>query len=223
MAPSRPYHVALSFAGEDRAYVAAVARELENMGIRVFYDAYEKARLWGANLYTLLADIYASQAYYAIVFISKHYVRKHWPRRERESMQARSLTEQYEYMLPVRFDKTTLPGLTPNIGYINAHSTHPRELALLTVQKLIDRGFLEDSLRENAFEAITAMNRVAEKVEYPMNSRTKPVSASTTNTKTQIAGATHHRRRQFLDSWIGKPHRIAIKKFSERPSFSQGI
>jgi hypothetical protein len=37
-----PYDVCLSFAGEDRAYVAKVAQRLKALGIRVFYDAFEE-------------------------------------------------------------------------------------------------------------------------------------------------------------------------------------
>lgn len=32
------YHVALSFAGEDRCYVDAVAAKLRDAGVKVFYD-----------------------------------------------------------------------------------------------------------------------------------------------------------------------------------------
>jgi hypothetical protein len=39
------YEVAISFAGEQRP--EAIASCLQNMGITVFYDGYEKANLWG--------------------------------------------------------------------------------------------------------------------------------------------------------------------------------
>jgi hypothetical protein len=44
------YDVALSFAGEDRQYVSDIADRLRNNGIRVFYDLYEQATLWGKDL-----------------------------------------------------------------------------------------------------------------------------------------------------------------------------
>ena len=45
---SKPdFHVALSFAGEDRRYVERVANALREMGLRVFYDKHEVASLWG--------------------------------------------------------------------------------------------------------------------------------------------------------------------------------
>ena len=47
------FEVALSFAGEDRSYVEAVASYLKDRGVRVFYDAYEKVDLWGKD-FTLI-------------------------------------------------------------------------------------------------------------------------------------------------------------------------
>lgn len=44
------YDVALSFAGEERPYVEAVADALRNAGVKVFYDDYEKVTLWGKDL-----------------------------------------------------------------------------------------------------------------------------------------------------------------------------
>lgn len=37
----KPYEIALSFAGEDRPFVDAVATELRAKGVRIFYDAFE--------------------------------------------------------------------------------------------------------------------------------------------------------------------------------------
>ncbi len=67
------FDVALSFAGEDRAYVEEVANVLRAMGLRVFYDKYERVSLWGKDLYTHLREIYFNRARYTVLFISKHY------------------------------------------------------------------------------------------------------------------------------------------------------
>jgi hypothetical protein len=39
------YHIALSCAGEDRAYVEKVALQLQAEGVDVFYDGFEEADL----------------------------------------------------------------------------------------------------------------------------------------------------------------------------------
>lgn len=130
------FDIALSFAGENRAYAADVAERLRGQGIRVFYDQYEQATLWGKNLYDRLDYVYRRAARYCVLFISKHYADKVWTNHERQSAQARALEENHEYVLPVRFDDTEIPGLRSTIGYIDARHTTPDQLVHLILQKL---------------------------------------------------------------------------------------
>ncbi len=130
------YDVALSFAGEDRDYVEKVAEELVSQGIRVFYDKYNQYVLWGKDLYTHLDHIYNKKAKYCILFLSMYYANKIWTNHERKSAQARALEEKGEYLLPVRFDKTEIPGIRPTLGYINANDYSPKELAQIFKDKL---------------------------------------------------------------------------------------
>jgi len=130
------YDVALSFAGEDREYVGKVADDLQSLSVRVFYDEYESVTLWGKDLYVHLEDVYRNQAQFTVMFISKHYANKLWPNHERASAQARALEENREYILPVRFDHTEVPGLLPQIGYIDLRTTSPDLLAKMIKQKL---------------------------------------------------------------------------------------
>ena len=135
LAPRKDYDVTLSFAGEDRAYVEKVAAALYALGIRVFYDRYEQVDLWGKDLYTHLDDVYRKRASFCVVFISRHYADKVWTNHERKSAQARAFEEKSEYILPVRFDDTEVPGMLPTIGYINATTREPAELALMIANK----------------------------------------------------------------------------------------
>jgi hypothetical protein len=130
------YDVCLSFAGEDRAFVKRVAEALIEKGIRVFYDEYERAELWGKDLYTHLDDIYRNSAKFCVLFISKHFAKKLWSSHERESAQARAFRENKEYLLPVRFDDTAIPGIRDTVGYIDLRTTKPADLADLIEQKL---------------------------------------------------------------------------------------
>src|SRR5713101_2633530 len=130
------YDVALSYAGEDRAYVAQVAARLRELGVRVFYDEYAAAELWGNDLYAVLDDIYRKRARFAVMFISHHYASKPWTRHERQSAQARSLSDSRAYLLPVRLDDSDLPGLRPTIGCIDARTTPVEILIQLIQQKL---------------------------------------------------------------------------------------
>lgn len=130
------YDVALSFAGEDRAYVDDVAESLRRTGVKVFYDTFETANLWGTNLYEHLSDVYQKRARFTVIFISKRYAEKAWPNFERQAAQARALGSSREYILPARFDETELPGILPTTAYVPLQTTTPAALAALILQKL---------------------------------------------------------------------------------------
>ena len=131
-----PYDVALSFAGEQRAYVELVAADLKSQGVKVFYDAYERVVLWGKDLYTHFDEVYQKQARFAVVFASAEYASKAWPKHELRSAQARALKEKGEYLLPARFDDTEIPGVPSTISYIDLRSVTPAELSTLIQEKL---------------------------------------------------------------------------------------
>jgi hypothetical protein len=130
------FDVCLSFAGEQREYVAEVAEKLKNHGRRVFYDEYEQAALWGKDLYEHLDSVYRTSARYCIIFASAEYAAKVWTTHERRSAQARALQENDEYVLPVRFDETEIPGLRSTIGYLDASKLRPEQVVDLVLQKL---------------------------------------------------------------------------------------
>lgn len=130
------YDVCLSFAGEDRAYVEDVAQALRAAGVRVFYDAYEEAELWGKDLYQHLADVYQNRGKYCIVFLSKEYASKVWTRHELKNAQARAFKENREYLLPARFDDTELPGVPSTVAYIDLRTRTPQQFADLVLRKL---------------------------------------------------------------------------------------
>ena len=130
------YKVALSFAGEQRGYVETVARALQARGIAVFYDEFEKIELWGKDLGEELQDKYERKSGYVVTFISRAWVESAWPRHERRSALSRAVQEPEEYLLPVRFDDTTVPGLPDNIHYLLAKEYSPDQLASVIAQKL---------------------------------------------------------------------------------------
>ena len=133
---SYDYDVCLSFAGEDRDYVEEVASKLRERGIRVFYDRYEEIELWGKDLYTHLDDVYRNTARYCVLFISAAYGDKLWTSHELESAQARAFEANQEYMLPARFDDTSIPGLRTTVGYIDLRNRTAAELAEMIQAKI---------------------------------------------------------------------------------------
>jgi hypothetical protein len=130
------YDVCLSFAGEQRGYVDEVAMLLRDSGLRVFYDEYETAELWGRDLYTHLDEIYNHKSRYCILFASADYARKVWTNHERQSAQARAMRSNEEYVLPVRFDDTRIPGLRDTVGYLDAKVISPAGVVAALNRKL---------------------------------------------------------------------------------------
>lgn len=130
------YEVVLSFAGEDREYVEAVADCLIANDVAIFYDRYEEVTLWGKDLAEHLDMVYRSGARYCVMFISKAYGDKIWTNHERRSALARALEEKTEYILPVRFDDTEIPGIRPTLGYVDVSSKSPTALGELIMAKL---------------------------------------------------------------------------------------
>jgi hypothetical protein len=110
------FDVALSFAGEDRDYVEEVAAGLKAAGVRVFLDSDFLSDQWGEDLVEFFDGIYRLRSRFAILFISRHYAEKMWPRLERRSALARAVSERGAYVLPVRLDDSNLEGLRPTVG-----------------------------------------------------------------------------------------------------------
>jgi hypothetical protein len=130
------YDIAISFAGEDRSQAERLAQMLILRGLTVFYDDFEKADLWGKDLFQHLQKIYRDSARYCIVLISKHYTRKPWTNHELRQAQERALKENTEYILPVRFDDTEVAGLSGTISYLDARSLSLDEIADFAVEKV---------------------------------------------------------------------------------------
>ena len=143
------YEAVLSFAGEDREYVERVAEILKASQVSVFYDNYEEASLWGKDLVEHLHKVYGGSARFCVMFISKHYADKVWPTHERRSAFEKAIESKEEYILPARFDDTSIPGLRKTIGYVDLRNKSPEQLAALILEKLGRPQFGEPPPREN--------------------------------------------------------------------------
>jgi len=130
------YQVALSFAGEERDYVEEVARHLHARSISVFYDGFETVELWGRSGVEAFHEAFARESAYVVMFISAAYVSKAWPKHERRSALSRMIHEQREFVLPVRFDNSDVPGLPTDNIYLSARDYTPKQLAVMISNKL---------------------------------------------------------------------------------------
>lgn len=142
------YDIALSFAGEDRAHAERLAFLLVNDGVRVFYDKYEEAVLWGKDLYQHLQSVYRDHAKYCLIFVSRHYSQKLWTKHELKQAQARAFHEHQEYILPIRLDDTEIPGLNATVGYVDLSSHTIEDIQKLILQKLFGQDVENGDLPE---------------------------------------------------------------------------
>jgi len=124
--PGCRWDVALSFAGAQRDYVGQVAAALKARGVRCFYDADEQVRLWGTNLAEELPRIYARESAAVVVFVSADYAGRAWTRLERRAAFSQAVIEAGVHVLPARFDDCELPGLLPDVVYVDLRGCTPR-------------------------------------------------------------------------------------------------
>ena len=124
-----------SLANSETTY-AGVAEDLKYRGLGVFYDENEEDHLWGKNSLDYLSELYLKRCRYCIIFVSAEYAAKLWPNVERQSAQARDIAEAGEYILPVRFDDTQIPGLLPTVIYQDARKKSPEQIASLFARKI---------------------------------------------------------------------------------------
>jgi len=133
------YQVALSFAGEDRAFAEKVAEGLSKAEVNVFYDNFYAEDLWGQDLAIKLRDVYHKASQFCIMIISQHYIDKMWPNHERQQAIERMIQEKGNiYVLPVRLDgfDGEVPGLSDTIGYLSLKSSEPQKLVDAFLRKI---------------------------------------------------------------------------------------
>lgn len=131
----KDYDIAISYASQQRYYVGTVAELLKNKGIKVFYAPFEEIDMWGRDMEKYLSDTYFSKAKICLMFISKEYAASKWCQLESKNAFARQ-KKQNLYILPVRFDGTELPNLSPDIHYFEVAKNPAHILTEKIVKKL---------------------------------------------------------------------------------------
>lgn len=133
------YEVAISFAGEDRAFAEAVAKGLREAGVEVFYDNFYAADLWGADLSVNLREVYHDSSEFCIMILSQHYVDKMWTNFERQQAIERLIKQKGKvYVLPVRLDGFSgdVPALSGSIGYLSVRRNEPEKVVNAFLEKV---------------------------------------------------------------------------------------
>lgn len=131
-----PYDVAVSFAGDIRTTVDEFVRAVKKKGLNPFYDFDEQAQLWGQDLRQKLADVYASEALYMVVFLSESYPERDWTNFELAVGRNTAQKRTSEYLLPIRVDDVVVVGLNNVIGHLDIRQFTIDEIADFLVKKI---------------------------------------------------------------------------------------
>jgi WD40 repeat protein len=132
------YQIALSFAGEQRPLVSAVAERLAACLGRdeVFYDRFHEAELARPNLDLYLQEIYHVCSRLVVVFLGRDYDRKDWCGLEWRAVRDLIKSKKSEQIMLVRVDEGEVPGVFGIDGYVDARGRNPCELADLILERL---------------------------------------------------------------------------------------
>jgi len=132
------FDFAISYAGEEEGIARDLHRLLTERGARVFLAANEKVYLLGKKLGRELPRVFGPDTRFAVPLVSSNYVKKFWPRREFEFAKQEEEKRGFEFVLPVRLDDSTLPGLSPEVVYVNLRKEGLRGTADLMMSKLAE-------------------------------------------------------------------------------------
>ncbi|MBP7705815.1 MAG: TIR domain-containing protein [Candidatus Aminicenantes bacterium] len=185
------FDIAISFSGEDRAVAKRIASSLVRNGLNVFYDEYERANLWGKDLYVHLTKIYRDDAKYCLMLISEHYAKKQWTNHERRAAQARAFSENCEYILPLRLDDTPLDGVLDTIGYLDLRKTTIEEIVETVVEKIFvynkENGITYELVK---VEDVLAKQRIGPKGGRPIKDADMTTTCPACGTAQRLSDAT---------------------------------
>ncbi|MDY1242012.1 TIR domain-containing protein [Pseudomonas aeruginosa] len=132
------FRVALSFPGEKREYVAAVATEVKKRLGRdaVFYDKDFTAQLARPNLDTLLQRIYLNNSDLVVVFLCTEYERKEWCGLEWRAIRNIIKNKNDHAIMFMRFDRADVSGAFSIDGYVDLDEYTPLEAARMVVERV---------------------------------------------------------------------------------------
>lgn len=132
------FKVALSFPGEHREYVSAVADELGRKlpAGSVFYDEYFTAQLARPNLDTLLQRIYLKNSDLVVVFLCAGYEAKAWCGVEWRAIRDIIKNRSDRSIMLMRFDGASVQGVLSIDGYVDLRARSPIEAARMILERV---------------------------------------------------------------------------------------
>ncbi|MCX2947046.1 toll/interleukin-1 receptor domain-containing protein [Lentzea sp. NEAU-D7] len=141
---SRPYDLAVSFAGAQRPLAEGFVRACEALGLDVFYDKNVTTQMWGRNFIYEFRRVYGGQhARYVVPFLSKEYLAGPYPMDEFNAAVVHSLERGHDpYLLPITVGGVRIPEnlLSSSIAYLRAEDHAVEELARITAERVAAHG-----------------------------------------------------------------------------------
>jgi hypothetical protein len=133
---TRRFAVALSFPGETRSRVAAIAGELavKLRRAHVLYDGFHEAEFARPNLDVYLQGLYHDESELNVVFLCKEYESKEWCGLEWRAIRDLMKHRREEIML-LRFDDASVSGVFSIDGSIDISNRDSDEIAALILQR----------------------------------------------------------------------------------------
>lgn len=194
-APDADYHLAFTFAGEQREYVERTKEECEVLGLEVMYDFDRVVDWWGRNFIAEQRQVYAGRTLFVVAFISEEYLRKPVPRDEFTAAMWTDVQRGGGYILPVIMDDVRVPldMLHPSVAYINVRRERPApaDLAVLLNRKLLSTLLIQPREPKRITEIVREAMAKPAVAEPPSD----PVDAVVTHLRTRIEAARDDIRR----------------------------
>lgn len=150
---STKYDVALSFAGEDRSIAREIAESLKKENIKVFFDEYSSAELWGRNLYDYLEKVYTDSKL-CIVLFSKNYSERQWTHNELRNLIAHSISRPSFSILPIHIGDAPVPRDLASVAYVQWDSVSSQELRQMVKERLASLAPPKPGTRQENFHVI---------------------------------------------------------------------
>lgn len=113
------HDVAVSYTSADSDVAEGIARDLKQRDIRVFFAEDPESSLVGKHLSEKLRRIYEAESRYCLVIASQSYLESPHSMLEWESALRRNAKENADYLVVVKLDDVSLPGLAEDVVYLD--------------------------------------------------------------------------------------------------------
>ncbi|MEM8565583.1 MAG: toll/interleukin-1 receptor domain-containing protein [Bacteroidota bacterium] len=109
------YDVALSFSSLDLEIAQVITKEFEKLNIT--YYEFSENETWGVNIKEETWRVYRDEAAFALLIVSKNYLKTKWTREEQEIIETVARDSGRPYVLPLRVDDTEVTSISSNVSY----------------------------------------------------------------------------------------------------------